>query len=197
MKFAKMIQHGVLFIVLIFPTMALADTRTAHFAAGCFWCSEHDFEQVSGVKSVISGYIGGQIKNPSYKQVSSGGTGHYEAIEVIYDPTKISYQQLLNVFWHNVDPTDGGGQFCDRGDQYRSAIFYNNKEEKQMAETSKNELLKSGKVKSIVTLILPATTFYPAEEYHQQYAKKNPIRYNFYRYQCGRDERLRQIWGDL
>lgn len=187
----------VLVVLSIFmPIIAqAAASATAIFAAGCFWCAEHDFEKVPGVEKVISGYTGGQVANPTYQQVSDGGTGHFESVQVIYDPAKVSYQQLLNVFWHNVDPTDGGGQFCDRGDQYRSAIFYANKSEKKLAEQSKQDLLQAGKFKSIATLIIPATTFYPAEEYHQQYAVKNPVRYRFYRYSCGRDARLDEVWG--
>ncbi len=172
-----------------------ASMKTAVFAAGCFWCAEHDFEEVPGVVKVISGYTGGQLKNPTYEQVSQGGTGHYEAVEVIYDPEKITYQQLLNVFWRNVDPTDATGQFCDKGDQYRAAIFYQDKQQKELAEVSKEELIKSGRFKTIATAILPGSTFYPAEQYHQNYAQKNPVRYKFYRYQCGRDQRLSELWG--
>ena len=173
----------------------MSHTLIAIFAAGCFWCAQHDFQKISGVIQVISGYTGGQLKNPTYEQVSHGGTGHFESIEVKYDPEKITYQQLLNVFWHNVDPTDGGGQFCDRGAQYQSVIFYSNAEQKKLAVESKQALIQSRKFKYIATLILPATTFYPAEKYHQDYSQKNPLRYKFYRYSCGRDKRLKEIWG--
>lgn len=172
-----------------------AQTATAYFAAGCFWCAEHDFEKVPGIEKVISGYTGGKVVNPTYEQVSKGVTGHFESVEVIYNPEKITYQKLLEVFWHNVDPTDGGGQFCDRGDQYRAAIFYSNAEQKKIAQASKNALIKSGQFNHIATLILPASTFYPAEAYHQAYATKNPLRYKYYRYSCGRDQRLEKVWG--
>ncbi|MBA3660155.1 MAG: peptide-methionine (S)-S-oxide reductase MsrA [Gammaproteobacteria bacterium] len=169
--------------------------QKAVFAAGCFWCAEHDFENVPGVLKVISGYTGGELKNPTYEQVSAGGTGHFETVEVYYDPGKISYEQLLNFFWHNVDPEDGTGQFCDKGDSYRSAIFYQTEAEKKMAEQSKSQWKESGRFKNIATLILPVRQFYPAEDYHQDYAKKNPVRYRFYRYSCGRDARLAMLWG--
>lgn len=196
MKILNIIWRYGLCIMLVFITpitLYAEQTATATFAAGCFWCAEHDFEQVPGVTKVISGYTGGRVNNPTYEQVSNGGTGHYESVNVIYNPNKINYKQLLNVFWRNVDPTDAGGQFCDRGDQYRSAIFYHNSQEKQIAERSKEELVHSGQFKHIATKILPASIFYPAEEYHQKYAQKNPLRYKFYRYRCGRDKRLQQI----
>lgn len=170
------------------------ETATAMFAAGCFWCAEHDFETVPGVINVVSGYTGGQEVNPTYEQVSSGGTGHFESIKVTYQPDKISYKALLTVFWHNIDPTNAKGQFCDTGKQYRSVIFYSNETEKKIAEESKAALIKSGRFKTIETLILPASTFYPAEEYHQGYSHKNPLRYQFYRYSCGRDQRLKKLW---
>ncbi len=187
----------ILMFVSLFSNISAASdtTATAIFAAGCFWCAEHDFEAVPGVLKVVSGYTGGSVKNPTYKQVSAGGTGHYESIEVYYDPAKISYSQLLTVFWHNVDPVDPTGQFCDKGQQYRAVIFYKNNTEKKLAEESKANLLKSGKFKSIATLILPAKTFYPAEDYHQGYAQKNSVRYRYYRYACGRDQRLEEVWG--
>ena len=171
-------------------------TSTAIFAGGCFWCEEAAFEQVDGVTSVISGYTGGRLADPTYEQVSHGGTGHYEAVKVDFDPNRVSYATLLDVFWHNVDPVDAGGQFCDRGDQYRSAIFYENDEQKRLAEQSKAEIEGSGRPgRPIVTPIVAATTFYPAEEYHQDYYKKNPLRYHYYRASCGRDRRLAQVWG--
>jgi peptide methionine sulfoxide reductase msrA/msrB len=172
------------------------DYKTATFAGGCFWCVESDFEKVDGVLEAISGYTGGQKPNPTYKEVSAGGTGHAEAIQVRYDPHKITYRQLLDVFWRHVDPTDAGGQFVDRGSQYRSAIFYHDEEQKRIAEESKTELEKSGRFsKPIVTEIVPLGKFYPAEEYHQDYYSKNPLRYKFYRYGSGRDQFLNSKWG--
>ncbi|MGE5124887.1 MAG: peptide-methionine (S)-S-oxide reductase MsrA, partial [Betaproteobacteria bacterium] len=168
----------------------------ATFAGGCFWCMETAFEGVTGVYSATSGYAGGQLKNPTYEQVSSGSTGHAESVQVAYDPARISYQQLLELFWHNVDPTDAGGQFCDRGNQYRSAIFYENESQKTAAQASKRALEASGRLgKPIVTQIVPLEAFYPAEEYHQDFYKKNPVRYKMYRAGCGRDRRLQQLWG--
>tara|TARA_R110000868_G_scaffold363736_3_gene626124 strand:- start:667 stop:1269 length:603 start_codon:yes stop_codon:yes gene_type:complete len=182
--------------LLILPLSVFAKTETALFAAGCFWCAEHDFEKVPGVLTVVSGYTGGHVKDPSYEAVSAGGTGHYEAIEVIYDASKVSYKQLLTTFWHNVDPLDATGQFCDKGQQYRSVIFYRNNAEKKQAEASEKALAATHGFKQISTLILPAVTFYPAEDYHQNYASKNPVRYNYYRFSCGRDKRLKQLWGE-
>jgi peptide methionine sulfoxide reductase msrA/msrB len=172
-------------------------SRAAVFAGGCFWCTESDFEKVDGVIEAISGYTGGRIENPTYKQVSSGGTGHIEAVKVIYDPDKITYGQLLEVFWRKVDPTDGGGQFVDRGRQYRSAIFYEDESERKQAEASKAELAASGVFdKAIATDILPLGVFYEAEKYHQDYYKKNPIRYKWYRSGSGRDKFLKAVWKD-
>jgi peptide methionine sulfoxide reductase msrA/msrB len=168
----------------------------AVFAGGCFWCMVHPFEEMDGVKQVISGYTGGHTVNPTYEEVSSGTTGHKEAIEITFDPSKISYEKLLDVFWQQVNPTDAGGQFVDRGTQYESAIYYLNNEQKKIAEASKDKLAKSGKFsKPIVTEILPAGPFYTAEEYHQDYWKKNPTRYKFYRYNSGRDQFLEKYWG--
>jgi len=173
-------------------------TASAVFAGGCFWCTESDFEKVDGVIEAISGYTGGHVKNPTYKQVSAGGTGHLESVKVIYDPSKVSYEQLLDYFWRHVDPTDPGGQFVDRGFQYRSAIFYANETQKRLAEKSKQQLETSGKFnKPIATDILPLGEFYPAENYHQNYYKKNPIRYHYYRYGSGRDQFLKKTWPDL
>ncbi len=172
-------------------------TETAVFAGGCFWCTESDFEKVDGVVEAISGYTGGMAANPTYEQVSAGGTGHVEAVKVIYDPDKVSYSQLLDVFWKHIDPTDGGGQFVDRGSQYRSVIFYSDEEQHQLAEASKRELDQSGRFdKPVVTEILPLGSFYDAEGYHQDYYKKNPIRYNFYRTGSGRDRFLEKAWAD-
>lgn len=172
--------------------------KTAVFAGGCFWCMQAPFERLDGVIETKSGYTGGNVKNPTYDQVSAGGTGHREAIAVIYDPAKVGFSQLLEVYWQQVDPTDAGGQFCDRGEQYTSAVYYNDDAEKKIAEESKM-LLEADNIrfggKPIVTPILPASAFYPAEDYHQGYYKKNPIRYKFYRGRCGRDERLNELWG--
>jgi peptide methionine sulfoxide reductase msrA/msrB len=172
-------------------------TETAVFAGGCFWCTESDFEKVDGVVDAISGYTGGGVSNPTYAQVSAGGTGHVEAVKVIYDPDRVSYAQLLKVFWRHVDPTDPGGQFVDRGSQYRSVIFYSGEEQRQVAEASKKALEQSGRfAKPIVTEVLPLGPFYEAEDYHQDYYKKNPIRYSFYRTGSGRDRFLEKVWGD-
>lgn len=170
--------------------------ETTTFAGGCFWCMEPPFDELDGVISTTSGYTGGQTKNPSYEEVSSGVTGHAESVQVLFDPTKISYSQLLDVFWHNIDPLTPDAQFCDHGRQYRTAIFYHGEEQKQLAEASKKALEQSGRfTKPIVTEIVPAGEFYKAEEYHQDYYQKNPLRYKFYRYQCGRDQVLTQLWG--
>jgi peptide-methionine (S)-S-oxide reductase len=168
----------------------------ATFAGGCFWCMEPAYDKLEGVKSVVSGYTGGHKLNPTYEEVSSGTTGHTEAIEIAYDPSVISYSKLLDIFWHNVDPTVKDRQFCDIGTQYRSAIFYQNAEQKRLAEASKKTLEQSKRFPGpIYTEIVPAATFYPAEEYHQKYYQKNPVRYKYYRYSCGRDQRLKELWG--
>jgi peptide methionine sulfoxide reductase msrA/msrB len=168
----------------------------ATFAGGCFWCTEADLEKVHGVSKVISGYTGGQKENPSYEEVSAGGTGHVEAVQVYYDPVQIRYEMLLEAFWRHIDPTDPGGQFADRGPQYRSVIFYHDEEQKKAAEKSKEELNKSGRFsKPIATEIRPFTQFYPAEEYHQDYYKKNPLRYKYYRHGSGRDQFVEKNWG--
>lgn len=167
--------------------------KTAIFAAGCFWCIEKEMESVDGVHDAVSGYTGGDTVNPTYEDVSTGKTGHKEAVQIIYDPEVVTYKELLDVFWKNVDPLNSKGQFCDVGTQYTSAIFYQNEQEKELAEKSK--LVKEGMIKqSIITEILPAKTFYKAEEYHQQYYQKNPFRYKIYRNNCGRDERLKDVW---
>lgn len=172
-------------------------TATAIFAGGCFWCMEGPFDKLDGVISTTSGYTDGQTKNPTYKQVSGGGTGHTEAMKVIYNPKLVGYEKLLNVFWHNIDPTDDGGQFCDRGSQYRSGIYYSGNKQKQLAEASKKELLDKDDAPSpIVTEVVKATAFYDAEDYHQNYYQVNPIRYKFYRSACGRDGRLEELWGE-
>jgi peptide methionine sulfoxide reductase msrA/msrB len=172
-------------------------TAEAVFAGGCFWCTEADFEKVEGVIEAVSGYTGGRIANPTYQQVSAGGSGHVEAVKVVYDPSKISYERLLQVFWRHVNPTDGGGQFVDRGSQYRSAIFYANETERRLAEASKKELEAGGRFGGpIATDILPLGPFYPAEDDHQDYYRKNPLRYRFYRAGSGRDQFLEKIWTD-
>ena len=169
----------------------------ATFAGGCFWCMEHPFDEIPGVASVTSGYTGGWKSNPTYEEVSSGGTGHAESVQIIYDPARVSYEKLLNVFWHNIDPTAKDRQFCDTGHQYRSAIFYHNEEQQRLSLHSKALLEKNKPFKGpIVTEIVQASAFYPAEDYHQHYYEKNPIRYKFYRFRCGRDQRLKQLWGD-
>ncbi len=180
------------------PTAApAAKLEKATFAGGCFWCMEHPFDQLPGVVSVTPGYTGGEKKNPTYEEVSAGGTGHAESVQVLFDPARISYEKILAVYWHNIDPTVKDRQFCDTGHQYRTAIFYHGEEQRRLAETSRDALEKSKPFKGpVVTEITPAGAFYPAEEYHQHYYKKNPIRYKFYRTACGRDRRLNELWGD-
>jgi len=178
-------------------TKASANTKVATFAGGCFWCTESDFEKVPGVLKVISGYTGGRKENPTYEEVSSGRTGHLEAVQVHYDPEKVTYELLLEVFWRHIDPTDAGGQFVDRGSQYRSAVFYHDEEQKRLAEASREALARSGKfTRPIATEILPLSRFYEAEDYHQDYYRKSPLRYQFYRSNSGRDQFLKKTWGD-
>ncbi len=174
-----------------------ANLAKATFAGGCFWCMEPPFDKLDGVISTTSGYTGGHTKNVTYKEVSAGGTGHAEAVEIVYDPEKISYEKLLEVFWRNVDPTTPDRQFCDTGRQYRTEIFYHDAEQKRLAEQSKDRIEQTKPFQQpVVTEIIPATEFYAAEEYHQDYYKKNPLRYKFYRYHCGRDQRLEELWGN-
>ncbi|MDD2162670.1 peptide-methionine (S)-S-oxide reductase MsrA [Pseudomonas sp. MIL19] len=176
---------------------SVANPGVAIFAGGCFWCTESDFDKVPGVIETTSGYIGGHIDNPTYEQVSAGQSGHIEAVRVRFDPSKTSYAKLLEAFWPTIDPVTANAQFCDRGTQYRSAIFYGTEQEKQQAEASKDALQASGKLPGpVVTEILAADTFYPAEDYHQDYYLRNPLRYNYYRSGCGRDQRLRNLWGN-
>jgi peptide-methionine (S)-S-oxide reductase len=171
-------------------------TAVATFAGGCFWCMEPPYDALDGVISTVSGFMGGTTPNPSYSQVTAGGTGHIEVLQVTYDPKKVDYAKLLEVYWHNIDPYDAGGQFCDRGHSYTTAIFAHTEEQKKLAEASKAELIKSGPLKEpIVTEIRDAGPFTAAEGYHQDYYKKNPLRYKYYRYACGRDARLEAIWG--
>ena len=167
----------------------------AAFAGGCFWCMEHPFDELPGVVSVTSGYTGGDVKNPTYEAVSAGGTGHAESVEVLYDPAKIGYEKLIDVYWHNVDPLTRDAQFCDHGHQYRTAIFYHDSTQRRLAEESKARLASHFK-EPIVTEIVAAGPFYPAEDYHQHFYRKNPVRYKFYRWGCGRDRRLKELWGD-
>jgi peptide methionine sulfoxide reductase msrA/msrB len=188
----------IIFTIIIFmqPSInAQANTEKATFAGGCFWCMVPPFTKLDGVIKVTSGYTGGHKINPAYEEVSSGTTGHIEAVQIIYNPAKINYKRLLDVFWRQIDPTDSGGQFVDRGEQYRSVIFYHNDEQKRLAEESKSKLEKSGIFKKpIATEIIKASAFYKAEEYHQDYYKKNPIRYKFYRRNSGRDQFLEKNW---
>lgn len=184
-------------LTLACSSLAQAQTPTkavAYFAGGCFWCSESDFEKLPGVISAVSGYTGGKEANPTYEQVSESRTGHTEAVEVSYDPAKVTYAQLLDYFWHHIDPLTPNAQFCDRGAQYRSAIFYRNDAEKQAALASRDRYQKQ-LGKPFATQIEAASVFYPAEDYHQDYYKKNPLRYQYYRRSCGRDARLKEIWG--
>jgi peptide-methionine (S)-S-oxide reductase len=177
-------------------TAPAVDKAVATFAGGCFWCMEPPFTGLAGVLSVTSGYTGGQKKDPTYEEVSSGTTGHAESIQVIYDPAKISYARLLEVFWHNIDPLARDAQFCDHGTQYRSAIFYHDESQRQAAEASKRKLEERPQLAGkIATQIVAASTFYPAEEYHQHFFRKNPERYHQYRAGCGRDRRLKELWG--
>lgn len=199
----KLIRIGgllLLFGAFVFQSSQAADSANlakATFAGGCFWCMEPPFDKLPGVVSTTSGYIGGKKLNPTYREVSDGETGHAEAVQIVYDPAKITYEQLLNVFWHNVDPTVIDQQFCDHGSQYRTGIFVHDDTQKKQAEASRVALMKSKPFKaSIVTEIIVASTFYPAEDYHQDYYLKNPVKYKFYRFNCGRDARLKELWGE-
>ena len=183
-------------LVLGLVNIAQAQTQTAVFAGGCFWCTEADFEKLPGVISATSGYTGGSSNNPTYKKVTGGNTGHYEAVEVVFDPAKVSYRELLDYFWKTIDPTNDRGQFCDIGSSYRSAVFFNGAEQQQHANESL-ALIKQNKpfTEPVKTPLIALTKFWPAEKYHQDYYKKNPIRYRFYRNGCGRDARLKKLWG--
>jgi peptide-methionine (S)-S-oxide reductase len=183
-------------LLLIRPlTAAEAEREVAIVAGGCFWCVESDFDHVPGVSETVSGYTGGAVMNPTYQMVGRHNTGHREAVRITFNPKVISYEKLLSIFWRTVDPTDAGGQFCDRGEPYETAVFVANDAQRAIAERSKEEAAKS-LGKSIVTPILPATTFWPAEDYHQDYHNKNAISYKFYRWRCGRDQRIEELWGD-
>lgn len=207
MKNTITVRSTIISVILVLLAFSTAPTEaaeqpaskleTATFAGGCFWCMEPPFDKLEGVISTTAGYTGGRTRNPTYQQVSSGGTGHAESVRIIFDPSKTDYSRLLEVFWHNIDPTAVNRQFCDSGNQYRSAIFYHNERQKRLALASKQALEKAKKFSSpIATEITPAGDFYPAEEYHQDYYRKNPIRYKYYRYTCGRDKRLRELWGE-
>lgn len=196
MKKICLVLAGMASVLLLAGAANSAALEKAVFAGGCFWCMEAPFDRLPGVVSVTPGYTGGQTLNPTYKDVSAGGTGHAEAVQVVYDPSKISYSALLAVYWRNIDPTVTDRQFCDVGHQYRAAIFYRGEEQRVLAQRSKAALEKEGRFREpVVTEITPATVFYPAEEYHQHYYKKNPLRYRFYRSGCGRDKRLQELWG--
>lgn len=187
-----------LIVLVLFVGLApagAAGPAVATFAGGCFWCMEPPYDELEGVISTTSGYTGGQVPNPSYEEVAAGGTGHAEAVRIVYDPQQVSYQRLLDVYWRNVDPLDAGGQFCDRGQQYRSAIFVHSPRQRDLAEASRKEIATRFD-QPVVTRVVPAGPFYAAEEYHQDYYRKNPLRYKFYRWNCGRDERLEELWGD-
>ncbi len=171
-------------------------TAKAYFAGGCFWCMEEAFEKIDGVTTVVSGYMGGTVANPTYEEVSAGRTGHAESVEVTYDPSKVTYEKLVDAFWHNVDPITPNAQFCDHGSQYRSVLFYSTDEEQRLAEASKQAIEQSKRLPApIVTQVAQASTFYLAEDYHQDYYKKNPLRYKYYKYSCGRAKRLEILWG--
>ena len=187
---------GILNVQSISQAAAGATSGKAYFAGGCFWCMEEVFEKVEGVLSATSGYMGGTVSNPTYEEVSAGRTGHTESVEVVYDPAKVSYQKLLDAFWRNVDPITPNAQFCDHGSQYRSAIFFQTEDEKRASDSSKQSIEQSRRFKEpIVTQIAMAPQFYHAEEYHQDFYKKNPIRYKLYKYNCGRAQRLEELWG--
>ena len=177
--------------------LAAQDEAKATFAGGCFWCMEPPYDELDGVISTVSGYSGGDVEDPTYQEVVRGNTGHLEVMQVTYDPSVITYEELLDVFWVNIDPVDGGGQFCDRGEQYTTAIFYHDEEQRRLAEESREEIAESNDfgMRRIQTEIRPLEEFYAAEEYHQDYYRKNPLRYKLYRRGCGRDQRLEELWG--
>jgi peptide-methionine (S)-S-oxide reductase len=184
----------LLALLLLAPLTARAENARATFAGGCFWCMEPPFEKLPGVVSVTSGYTGGAKQSPSYEEVSAGGTGHTEAVEIVFDPAKVSFEKLLDVFWRNIDPTVADRQFCDVGSQYRSAIFVHDAAQRKAAEASRDAIAKKLGL-PVKTEIAEAGAFYAAEDYHQDYAKKNPVRYRYYRFNCGRDQRLEELWG--
>ena len=177
------------------PSAQAQETAIATFAGGCFWCIEADFDKVPGVLETVSGYTGGRTDNPTYRKISGGGTGHHEALRITYDPRKVSYEQLLTVFWHSIDPVDSGGQFCDRGEPYETAVFVHDEEQRRLADESKAAAMKA-LGKEIFTPVETAAKFYPAEDYHQDYYTKSPLRYRYYRWNCGRDQRVKELWGE-
>ena len=186
----------LILILCLFTTQVFAEEQTAIFAGGCFWCMQAPFDKLDGVLSTKAGYTGGTKDNPTYEETSSGKTGHREAVEIKFDSKKVTYKKLIETFWDNIDPLDGKGQFCDKGEQYTSAVFYLNEEQKKIFEATKAEIEKNLKFKGkIETSLLPAKKFYAAEDYHQSYYKKNPVRYTYYRTSCGRDKRLQDLWG--
>jgi peptide-methionine (S)-S-oxide reductase len=192
-----MLNKAIYFIISFFmvgQAMAAENTKTAIFAGGCFWCMQGEFQSIEGVSKVVSGYTGGNTKNPTYEQISAGTTGHVEAIEIIYDASKVEYQKLLDIFWENIDPLDDKGQFCDKGSQYLAGIFYSDENQKQLAEASKAKIAEKFK-QPIATIIKPAVQFYAAEDYHQDYHIKNRTHYKMYRMGCGRDLRLNELWN--
>jgi len=202
-RHAILLVGGIVFVFAVngMTTQPATATQTAKnasaiFAGGCFWCVEADFDKLPGVVNTESGYAGGQVSNPTYEQVSGGGTGHAEVVRITFDPKKVTYEQLLDYFWRHIDPTVKDRQFCDSGDQYRSAIFYQGDAQRLAAEASRIRLEKSGRFPRIYTEVVPAGAFYPAEEYHQDYYKKNPIRYKYYRTGCRRDARVNEVWGE-
>lgn len=190
-----MTRRLLAFLGVFWSAHLWAASQEAIFAGGCFWCLEADFDKVSGVEKTTSGYDGGMRKNPSYKQVASGQTGYVEVVKVRYDPAKVSYSELVRYFLRHIDPTDKGGQFCDRGAQYQSAIFYMNAQQKMIAEKALAQL--SRQFSSVATFVRPSTSFYPAEGYHQNYYQKNPLRYKYYRWSCGRDKRVKEVWKNV
>lgn len=190
-----MLRLLVLTLLFIAVPLQAAEPQVATFAGGCFWCVEEAFDKVNGVISTTSSYANGKIANPTYEQVSRGGTGYVESLQTVYDPDRVSYEKLLEVFWHNHDPTDGAGQFCDRGNQYRPAIFYHNDQQKHLAEQSRKTLRNNKPFdRPVLTAIEPLKVFYPAEEKHQDYHQKNPVRYKFYKFTCGRERHLEELW---
>ncbi len=186
---------AVFLAALAGSTVKAEDLKTAIFAGGCFWCVEADFDKVPGVTETVSGYTGGTVPDPTYRQVTGGDTGHFEAVRITYDADVVTYAELLEVFWHSVDPTDAGGQFCDRGSSYRTGIFVLNERQQELALETKQEAAEA-LGQPIATIIEPAGPFYPAEDYHQDYYEKNPVRYNYYRWSCGRNDRVKELWGD-
>ena len=188
-------KYMLVIISFLSANAVLSDEARAVFAGGCFWCMEPPYDVLKGVLKTTSGFTGGFTANPTYEQVTFGDTGHYEVVEILYDDTIISYEELLAVFWQNIDPLDAGGQFCDRGSSYRTAIFVEGEKEKALAQSSK-QTIQNQLDSYVMTLILPLSKFYEAESYHQDYYVKNPIRYKYYRFRCGRDDRLEELWGE-